>query len=97
MIMNLFLNMDLRVRYALCAVLAALSLLLLGAGKFSENLTNRRVEAQKTKSACREAVIGLKSGVSEKHQSDWSALASRNPELFVRACHQGMQPLSRGE
>ena len=80
--MEPFKKTDVRMRYILCAAILALSLLLLGAGRFREDLTNRRARTLKTKEACREAVMGLKA---------WSKLVRANPELFVRVCSMGMK------
>ena len=82
---------DVRMRYILCAAILALSLLLLGAGRFREDLTNRRARTLKTKEACREAVMGLKNGVADKDRKAWSKLGRANPELFVRVCSMGMK------
>ena len=87
--MEPFKKTDVRMRYILCAAILALSLLLLGAGRFREDLTNRRARTLKTKEACREAVMGLKNGVEDRKA--WSKLVRANPELFVRVCSMGMK------
>ncbi len=89
--MEPFKKMDARMRYILCAAILALSLLLLGAGRFREDLTNRRARTLQTKEACREAVMGLKNGIADKDRKAWSALVKANPELFVRVCSTGMK------
>ena len=85
-------KMDVRIRYALCALVLALSLLLLGAGRFRDDLTNRRAEAQKVKAACREAVSMLKNGIADGNREAWTKQVQANPELFVRVCSQSMKP-----
>ncbi|MGN0871640.1 MAG: hypothetical protein ACI4UV_10675 [Victivallales bacterium] len=89
--MEPFKKTDVRMRYILCAVILALSLLLLGAGRFREDLTNRRAQTLKTKEACREAVMGLKNGIAGKDRKAWAELVKANPELFVRVCSTGMK------
>ena len=78
--------------YVLCAAILLLSLLLLGAGRFREDLTSRRIRAEQTKTACREAVAALENGIAERYRQSWSELAGAEPELFLRACSAGMRP-----
>ena len=68
-----------------------LSLLLLGAGRFREDLGNRRIRSMQTKAACREAVAELENGIAERYRQSWSELAGAEPELFLRACSAGMK------
>ncbi len=89
--MEPFKKTDVRMRYILCAALLALSLLLLGAGRFREDLTSRRARTLEVKEACREAVMGLKDGIADKDRKAWEKLVKANPELFVRVCSTGMK------
>ena len=84
---------DLGMRCVFCGVLLLLALLLLGAGRFREDMTNRRARAQQTRTACREAVANLKQGIAEENRQAWSELAGKNPELFVRISSAGMREL----
>ena len=79
------------VRYIFCAVILLLSLLLLGAGRFREDLTNRRIRAMQIKKACREVVMELKSGIPDENRNAWAKLIRTDPELFVRVCSTDMK------
>ena len=84
---------DVGMRCVFCGMILLLALLLLGAGRFREDMTNRRVRAQQTRTACREAIANLKEGIADENRNAWNKLAEANPELFVRVCSVGMREL----
>ena len=84
---------DVGMRCVFCGMILLLALLLLGAGRFREDMTNRHARALRTKTACREAVANLKEGIATENRNAWNELAEANPELFVRVCSVGMREL----
>ncbi len=84
---------DVGMRCVFCGMILLLALLLLGAGRFREDMTNRHARALRTKTACREAVANLKEGIAAENRNAWNELAEANPELFVRVCSVGMREL----
>lgn len=83
--------MDVRMRYGICAVLLALSLLLVGAGRMNGELKGRSAAIESGKGACRDAALSLSQAVPVEYRKGWVSMASQNPGLFIRACHTDLR------
>ncbi len=88
-------EMDVRMRYALCAALVALSLLLLGAGRVNGEIKSRNEELRNSKMACKDAVMSLNAAVPSESRAKWESKASVQPEILLRACYADMRLKTR--
>jgi len=74
-------------RWALCAGLLGLSLLLLGAGKMNGEIKDHKAAAAEMKGACLQSVQELSAGIPRESRASWEELSSSDPALFIKASH----------
>jgi len=80
-------------RWAVCAALLALSLLLIGAGRMNGEIRGRMAALSQAKDECRAAAETLGGGASPESRSGWNALAQRSPQTLIMASATSLSPL----
>ena len=85
--MNAIRKMDPRMRYAYAAMLAAVSFLLLGAGRFGETLSSRNEAKTRAEREWREAAGKLCVAEVPGEKRAWERVVKSHPEILLRAFH----------
>lgn len=80
-----------RIRYTLCAVVFALSLLLVGAGRLNEGMQTRSREVEKARQNCQNIALEIAKEIPAEHRTAWTKLASENPELCFKMNHSALR------
>lgn len=89
--MKQFMKLDRRIRYAAGAMLVAVSLLLLGAGKMNEGMHQRSAELQQARVNCLNSAMQLQQAIAPEDRAEWKRLAMENPEICFRVSFYGMK------
>lgn len=71
-------------RILICAVIAGLSLLLVGAGKVGDGMKEHKNSRQQEFRECTQIAFSMSSAVPAEHKDAWMKLASSNPRLAMR-------------
>ena len=86
-------ELNMKKRWALCAGLLGLSLLLLGAGKMNGEIKDHKATAAEARNACLESVRELSQGVPSESRRSWEDASSSDPALFIKASHGELRKL----
>ena len=85
---------QIRRRWALCAGLLGLSLLLVGAGRMNGEIKGRQAAMQEIKGECQAAAESMSQAVPLESRKGWEAVAASNPSLLIKASHGELRRLA---
>ncbi len=91
--MKMAAELRMKKRWALCAGLLGLSLLLLGAGKMNGEIKDHKAAAAEAREACLASVQELSAGVPRESRAGWESVSLSNPALLIKASHGELRRL----
>ena len=86
-------EVHMRKRWALCAALLGLSLLLLGAGRMNGEIKDHMASLADGRNACLESVRSISAGIPVENRKSWETISSADPVLFIKASHGELHKL----
>ncbi len=94
--MDLIHKNDGKTRITICVMLILLSLLIIGAGRMTEELRQREAQQKEAKEKWRTITANMVSELPREHQEDWKKSANRHPKLLLKICTARFRPVSSG-
>ena len=73
-------------KFAVCLILVVISVLLVGAGKVTDEMRGRVQSGKQEAEECREIAQAFSSEIPVEHNSSWTKAVASNPKLFLRIC-----------
>lgn len=83
-----------RSKFVVCAVLAILAALLLGAGKISQDIRERQLNRVAVENDLIVLLSGVVSDIPEEHREQWKRNVESKPSFFMRAASSRLKRMS---